>query len=148
MLLGTEPKNPRYQAATKLIAADGDHGRHLRRSRRQRRTMSKFYGNLVLMTVICIVIFWIFMAVHPAHASHARPQMVVGKPKVVTRIVPGSMLPPPKYDKPYDGELEIVFFSSSEDIKQVCPDLHTSTACTMRSVDGKKCFIKMGTAEV
>jgi len=32
--------------------------------------MSKFYGNLVLMTVICIVIFWIFMALHPAHAGY------------------------------------------------------------------------------
>jgi len=28
----------------------------------------KFYGNIVLMTVICIVVFWMFMALRPAQA--------------------------------------------------------------------------------
>ena len=28
----------------------------------------KSFGNLILMTVICLVIFWIFMALRPAHA--------------------------------------------------------------------------------
>src|SRR5262245_51354236 len=29
----------------------------------------KTYGNLILMTVICIVIFWVFMALRPASAQ-------------------------------------------------------------------------------
>ena len=29
----------------------------------------KTYGNLILMTVICIIIFWVFMALRPAHAA-------------------------------------------------------------------------------
>ena len=28
----------------------------------------KTYGNIVLMAVICIVIFWVFMALRPANA--------------------------------------------------------------------------------
>jgi len=28
----------------------------------------KTYGNIILMTVICIVIFWVFMALRPANA--------------------------------------------------------------------------------
>jgi hypothetical protein len=32
----------------------------------------KTYGNLILMTVICIVIFWVFMALRPASAQDAR----------------------------------------------------------------------------
>jgi hypothetical protein len=31
--------------------------------------MTKTYGNLVLMTAICIVIFWIFMAIRPVQAG-------------------------------------------------------------------------------
>jgi len=40
----------------------------------------KTVGNLILMTVICIVLFWVFMALRPANASW--------------RLIPG---------KPYDG---------------------------------------------
>jgi len=29
----------------------------------------KHYGNIILMTVTCLVIFWIFMALRPAHAQ-------------------------------------------------------------------------------
>jgi len=29
----------------------------------------KTYGNIILMTVICIVIFWVFMALRPASAG-------------------------------------------------------------------------------
>ena len=29
----------------------------------------KTYGNIILMTVICIVIFWVFMALRPASAQ-------------------------------------------------------------------------------
>jgi len=31
----------------------------------------KTYGNIILMTVICIVIFWVFMALRPASAQPA-----------------------------------------------------------------------------
>ena len=31
--------------------------------------VTKTYGNLVLMTAICVVIFWIFMALRPASAT-------------------------------------------------------------------------------
>ena len=37
----------------------------------------KTYGNVILMTVICIVIFWVFMALRPAAASW---QLIPGKP--------------------------------------------------------------------
>jgi hypothetical protein len=30
----------------------------------------KSFGNLILMALICIVIFWIFMALRPAHADY------------------------------------------------------------------------------
>ena len=29
----------------------------------------KTYGNLILMTAICIVIFWVFMVLRPANAQ-------------------------------------------------------------------------------
>jgi hypothetical protein len=44
----------------------------------------KTYGNIVLMAAICIVIFWVFMALRPANASW--------------RLIPG---------KPYDGHSPI-----------------------------------------
>jgi len=44
----------------------------------------KTYGNVILMAVICIVIFWVFMALRPANASW--------------RLIPG---------KPYDGHYPI-----------------------------------------
>ena len=37
----------------------------------------KTVGNLILMTVICIVLFWVFMAIRPASASW---QLIPGKP--------------------------------------------------------------------
>jgi len=42
--------------------------RYERRSQPSKRAM-KTFGNLILMTVICIVIFWIFMALRPAQAQ-------------------------------------------------------------------------------
>ena len=32
----------------------------------------KTYGNVILMTAICIVIFWVFMALRPADAARIR----------------------------------------------------------------------------
>ena len=34
--------------------------------------MTKLYGNLILTTTICILIFWIFMALRPAEAARIR----------------------------------------------------------------------------
>jgi len=39
----------------------------------------KTYGNLILMTVICIVIFWVFMALRPANAQGHRPLVDYGR---------------------------------------------------------------------
>jgi hypothetical protein len=36
-------------------------------------TPMKSFGNLILMTLICIVIFWIVMALRPAHAGEYNP---------------------------------------------------------------------------
>ena len=41
---------------------------HLR-SKRRTTMNGKMAGNLILMAAICIVIFWIFMALKPAHAQ-------------------------------------------------------------------------------
>jgi hypothetical protein len=39
---------------------------------RGKRAM-KPYGNVILMTLICIVIFWVFMALRPAQAQSFSP---------------------------------------------------------------------------
>src|SRR5262249_9016245 len=40
----------------------------------------KTYGNLILMTVICVVIFWVFMALRPANAQCTYRMIDVGRP--------------------------------------------------------------------
>jgi hypothetical protein len=52
----------------------------------------KPFGNLILMTVICIVIFWVFMALRPAHAVD---QLY---PMTSTQI---EYLPPKEFDHEY-----------------------------------------------
>jgi hypothetical protein len=37
----------------------------------------KSYGNMILMATICVVIFWVFMALPPANASW---QLIPGQP--------------------------------------------------------------------
>jgi hypothetical protein len=81
-------------------------------------------------------------------AQAGQPHVVVGKPRIVTVTIKGVMFPPPKYDKPYDGELEIRFFSNSEDVKLACSIGHEDTACTASSVDHKKCRIMMLTEDI
>jgi hypothetical protein len=39
----------------------------------------KTYGNIILMTVICIVIFWVFMALRPAQAPWQPRSLVVSQ---------------------------------------------------------------------
>jgi len=88
------------------------------------------------------------LSVLGAPAAHAAPRVVVGKPRIIITTIRGSMFPPPKYDKPYEGELEIIFFSNSADVKAACPNTSTDTACATHSVDLKRCWIHMGTEEV
>jgi hypothetical protein len=117
----------------------------------------KPFGNVILMTVICIVIFWMFMALRPAQAAtgaaHAgqRPHAVVGKTRIITRVIPGALMPPPKYDKPYDGELEIRFFSNSADVQQACKSvggLGSDTGCAHVSLDHKRCWLFLASEDL
>ena len=39
----------------------------------------KTYGNLILITVICIVIFWVFMALRPSRADPVITDWVCGE---------------------------------------------------------------------
>src|SRR5262249_28739411 len=89
------------------------------------------------------------LSVLSASAAHDGQQahVVVGKPRIITTTVRISLLPPPKYDKPYDGELEIRFFSNSEDVKGACPNSHSEIACAIFSADLKKCWMMALTEE-
>jgi len=40
-------------------------------------------GNFILMTVICIVVFWMFMAIHGAHAATMDAGMNVLSPYII-----------------------------------------------------------------
>ena len=76
-----------------------------------------------------------------AHAG-PRPQVIPGKPRIITRIITVLLSPPPKYDKPYEGELEIVFFSNKDDLEGACKELRPGVhACARRTLDNKKCRI-------
>ena len=83
-----------------------------------------------------------------ASAAHARPQVVVGKPRIIYTTVKGALFPPPKYDKPYEGELEIIFFSDAEDLERVCKLGPKVNACAIRSLDHKKCWIFASSEEL
>ena len=53
-----------------------------------------------------------------------------------------TSLPPAEYDKPYEGELEIVFFSNKDDLEGACKELRPGVhACARRTLDNKKCRI-------
>ena len=81
--------------------------------------------------------------------AQARPQAVVGKPKIITRTIwiKTGLMPPPKYDKPYEGDLEIQFFTNSEDIAVVCKDSHSEAACAAYANDLKTCRIHILTED-
>jgi hypothetical protein len=83
-----------------------------------------------------------------ASAAQAGQRVVVDKPRTVARIIQGSLMPPPQYDKPYDGELEIRLFSTPADLEGACKDINTKAACTYPSLDHKRCIIHMGTEEL
>jgi hypothetical protein len=46
--------------------------------KRHKRNRGQVIGNLILTTVICIVIFWIFMALRPANAGAYNPMRSCG----------------------------------------------------------------------
>jgi hypothetical protein len=66
----------------------------------------KSFGNLILMTLICVVIFWVFMALRPAQATYSTCAVVLRTPdgflnlrkkpmmgsKVLARLKPGQWI--------------------------------------------------------
>jgi hypothetical protein len=69
----------------------------------------RFFGTLIVMAALLIA-----TTILTAHAA-SRPQ-----PKIVRTPVRGALYPPPQYDKPYEGELEIMYFSDAEYIERIC----------------------------
>ena len=63
-------------------------------------------------------------------------------------IPSGGLLPPPKYDKAYDGELEIRLFSNVADVQQVCINSHSDTGCAILSADHKHCWIFLASEDM
>src|SRR5262249_32274167 len=85
----------------------------------------------------------LFLATGIAHAAQ-RPHAIVSQPKIITRTVPGALMPPPKYDKLYEGVLEIQHFSSAEDVQRICKSLGGSgseTGCARIPNDHKQCWL-------
>ena len=89
------------------------------------------------------------LSVLSASAAHAaqQPHVVVGKPRVVTTGSGINLLPPPQYDKQYDGELEMQRISTQAEIDRVCEGT-SHYSCASRSRDGKRCWIFMATDDV
>lgn len=83
-------------------------------------------------------------AAHAGQRAHA----IVGQPRIITRIIQTGLLPPPKYDKPYDGELEIWFFSNPADVQQACNISGGDTGCTKLSDDHKHCWMFLATEDL
>jgi hypothetical protein len=57
-----------------------------------------------------------------------------------------SLLQPPKYDIPYTGDLEIMFYTYKEDIKELCGI--SDYACAKVWPDHKKCIVRILTKDV
>jgi len=90
-------------------------------------------------------IFVTFLMVSTALPVHARPQVVVGKPKIVYFKI--SLFPPPKYDVPYEGNLEIRLYSSLEAVRAACPTAESVIACARSSIDHKRCELHVLTED-
>src|SRR5262249_29811334 len=86
---------------------------------------------------LAIAIAALLMATSAAHA--AQRQVVVTK----TRMVPIWLAPPPAYDKPYEGNLEIKLFASFADLQIACKGAAGGEvgACAGWSLDHKTCMI-------
>jgi len=81
----------------------------------------------------------LFLATGTAHAGQ----------RVVRQVtIPTGLLPPPQYDKPYDGELEVQFFSNAADVGQACKGAGEGVGCTYPSADHKHCRIFLVTEDV
>jgi hypothetical protein len=94
-------------------------------------TPMKSFGNLILMTLICIAIFIVFMALRPAHAVTAKLYAPDTYPyPELTRIDKSSLaaqrnhvlLPPLEYDHPFtSGDLYVVDVEGDpEKMKEWC----------------------------
>jgi hypothetical protein len=62
-------------------------------------------------------------------------------------IRPQAVLPPPQYDKPYDGRIIIIHTKSAEEMRQWC-GAFSSVACarfTLRPDVAKTCIIVLAT---
>jgi hypothetical protein len=69
------------------------------------------------------------------------PVTVTAAPQARPHVIIRTTLPPAEYDKPFNGELEIQRFATSEDIQRVCKGEGVGIACSARAVDGTKCWI-------
>jgi hypothetical protein len=94
------------------------------------------------------------LSVLSASAAHARPQVTVGKPKVIVTHFKIEMEPPSKYLVPYEGNLEIQYFSDYKTLLDACPHSldgastgSTISACTKPSINHKTCTIYVLTEE-
>jgi hypothetical protein len=85
------------------------------------------------------------LSVLSASATHAgqRDHVVVRQVMIQT-----GLLPPPQYDKPYNGELEIQFFSNAADVDQACKGKGESIGCTWIPADHKPCRMFLATEEL
>jgi hypothetical protein len=72
----------------------------------------------------------LFLATGAAHAAEKRQVRYL------------NILPPVEFDKPYTGELEIVRFATSQEIKAVCKG-SSEYACTGRLANGARCILFM-----
>jgi hypothetical protein len=73
-------------------------------------------GNGILMTLICIVIFWLFMVLRPANAWQYSEEYQAGR------------LPPKEFDHEYHGTLT-VFPIIDLTMLNFPPGCHTTLAC-------------------
>src|SRR6516225_646690 len=78
-------------------------------------------GNIILMTVICIVIFWIFMALRPAHADLPKPRLWNCESGGIVVINPND--PIWKQDKAvfFKGTLRLTFWNGQSDRQLTFP---------------------------
>lgn len=85
------------------------------------------------------------LSVLSASAAHAgqRDHVVVRQV-----MIPTGLLPPPQYDKLYDGELEIRFFSSAADVDQACKSMGEGIGCIWSSDDHKHCRMILATEDL
>lgn|SRR5262249_6737494 len=77
------------------------------------------------------------------------PVMAATSPPTARRVIYHiTTLPPAQYDKPFEGQLEIQRFSSSEDLLRICKGEGIGVACSARLADGTKCWMFIATDKI